>query len=119
MRTTDPNTIIQQQLFLDTGGIRVPTQQFQGIYDATILDTDVTNPSLDPGMCRIVIPSLNPDTAFGPCSYPTFDAPENGQSCVVGFLYNTANTAPSIQVRILELVATSGDSFSPFLLMGA
>ena len=122
MRTTDPNTILQWQLTQIGGGVRTPTQQFPGVLDAYILDTDATNATLAAGTCRVVVPTYEPNTAIGPCVYPGATAPPNSTPCTVGFVMPQANSVQSVEVRVLALLGWGGggnDQLSPFLLMGA
>ena len=130
MRTTDSNTILQWKLARDGtgGGQRTAAEQFRGIYDGHILDTDATNPTLlKPGTCRVVIPSYDGNTAIGPCAYPGTTAPPNNTPVTVGFIAPVANSDTSaITVRVLAFIGwggggsgTTDPSISPFLLMGA
>lgn len=127
MRTTDPATILQWQIARGAhgGGVRTPSEQFPGIYDAYILDTDVTNPTLltTAGTCRVVVPAYDGQVALGPCSYPGDTAPPDQTPVVVGFIAPQANSSSGIAVRVLALIGWggggSGDGLSPFLLMGA
>jgi hypothetical protein len=141
MRTTDPNTLIQQDIYNTNGGIRVPAQQFVGIHDAYILDTYATNPSINkqPGLCRVVLPvtfshtgsasgllgisGYSNEFALGPCVYPGNAIPPDRTQCLVGFIATQPNTDSSIDVRVLSFIGWSGsssvDTLSPFLLMGA
>src|SRR6185437_5496967 len=101
MRTSNPNTLIQQMLRTQSA-IRTPAAQFEGILDATIVDTDATNVSLPAGTCRVLVPTFNDNMAFGPIEYPGVTAPPNGTDCVVGFIVPTVDTpTASNDVRVL------------------
>ena len=136
MRTTDPSTLIQQQLYDTAGGIRTSAQQFIGVHDGVILDTDATNPKLNtqPNTCRVVLPVTvqHPQGgtsgfadyfALGPCSYPGQTPPPDGTKCVVGFVATQPNSDSSIDARVLSFVGWQASSaatdLSPLLLMGA
>lgn len=144
MRTTDPNTILQQDIFNTFGGIRVAAQQFVGIHDAYVLDTYLTNPTANRvGTCRVVLPVTVTHTgqatstnglgtsgysdifALGPCVYPGTAVPPDRTQCVVGFIATQPNSDSSIDIRVLSFInwgggSTSADpTLSPFLLMGA
>lgn len=125
MRTTDPSTILQWQLTRNGGGVRTPTQQFPGVFDAYILDTDSTNTTLAAGTCRVVIPAYEPNTAVGPCQYPGDVAPPNNTPCTVGFVAPQANSVQSVEARVLALLGWGGgggtpvNELSPLLLIGA
>ena len=120
----------------ESGGVRTPTQQFTGVHDGYILDTDVTNPTINnaPNLCRVVLPvtfnheqggssGFSGEYAIGPCAYPGSTAPPNGTKCIVGFVATQPSSDSSIDARVLAFVgwqaaSASTDTLSPFLLMG-
>lgn len=110
MRTANPNTLLQLQLRHQLNQ-RTPAPQFEGILDATIIDTDATNSTLPVGTCRVKVPSYSLDYAFGPIEYPSIDPPANGQACVVGFVAPVVNSATaSSDVRVLVVYKTDSGS---------
>ncbi len=123
MPITDPNVINQFLQGLVTGGgvMRTPAEQFSGIFDAKILDTDHTNANLPAGNCRVTVPAYNSTIAFGPILYPGNVAPPDGTLCEVGFITPVPGSTSATSVRVLSLygVGSAGDGLSPFLLMGA
>lgn len=98
--TADP-AVLTQWLLWETTRQRVPANQFTGIFDGYILDTDITNKELALGYCRVTVPSYSPTFALGPCKYPGNLAPPNGTPCSVGFVAQQINSQPSVTVRVL------------------
>ena len=97
----------QQQLNRILSKTRTTVQTYPGVYDATVIDSDSTNPGMNPpGQCRVSIPALNtpgvPATFYGPSPYPGSEAPPNGQDCTVAFITNTSNTQAAVTMRILS-----------------
>jgi hypothetical protein len=104
LRTANPNVLLQQ-MFKTQLSQRVPVPQFSGVLDATILDTDSTNPVINPaGQCRIIVPQYAENIAFGPVSYPGVLAPPDGIECVVSFIVPQVNAATDASnVRVLSI----------------
>ena len=107
MRTNDPATIQQFLLRTGVGGVKTPTQQFPGVFDGYVFDTDATNSSLAAGTCRVIIPAYSGDMAMGPVIYPGLTAPPNLTKCTVGFIAPQAGGTAAVAARILTLLGVS------------
>lgn len=89
---------------------RVPVPQFQGIQDGVIVDSDRTNPTVNPqGMCRVTLPNYSGDQVLGPIPYSGAYCPPNGTECTVGYVPPTANSKTAVNsLRVLSYPTWSG-----------
>ncbi len=120
MRSTNPDILQMITNRTIGGGVRTPVNQLSGIWDGTVYDSDVTNPSLPTGTMRVLIPAFSTNFYFSG-EYPG-NAPANGAACVVGFITPTPNSQTGNQMRVLAFPGYSpayGSVLDPFLLMGA
>ena len=81
----DPNTLVQKMLKQHYGFTYVDAPQHQGSHYATVIDTDLTNPSVSKGNMRLTIPSLGPNNVWKEIPYIGEVAPPNNTTVVVGF----------------------------------
>lgn len=106
-----------QQFARQTTQHRLVVPGMSGIQDATILDTDVTNPAQNPpGQARVVVPSYSPSIVIGPAAYPGTTAPPDGVACTVSFVPPQANSPTTLTVRILTIPGYEGDAIDPYLV---
>lgn len=109
MSNTFDSQTYQQSLARVISKQRMPSQQFKGAYDATILDTNKTNPAVVPsGECRVVIPKLGALTAWGPVPLPGISVPADGTPCTVMFTSQTKTTPANPRVVSLVGVGSGG-----------
>jgi hypothetical protein len=109
MKTQNPD-IIQHMMYRQMLNQKTPVAPYKGIFDATVVDTSATNPTLPAGTCRVLVPNYANTQALGPVPYPGTVAPPNGTPCTVGFVNPQINTSTAIQVRVLALIGVGGGS---------
>jgi hypothetical protein len=85
MRTGSSNAILQGILKTQYNILGDATQ-YSGSYYATVVQTNVTQPSQIPtGQMTVIIPSIDATTVWGPYPYPGSTAPPVNTRCVVTF----------------------------------
>jgi hypothetical protein len=89
MRSNSSNSNLQQ-ILRSQYNINVDAEQFKDIYYGTVLQTDamvsgLTPPPIQAGSLTLIIPSINPNTVWGPVPYPGNIAPPAGTQAIVSF----------------------------------
>lgn len=110
-RTTDPNTLVQLLLRNQQGGVgqRTVSEQFRGIYDATVYSVDAES-----GTCMVTVPAYSAQVPLGPSPY-FGGPPEVGSACIVGFIIPATGAQGEIGLRVL---ADDGAGNAPLAIDG-